>query len=72
MNVAGKVNLMVFDKTGTLTEGGMDVYGVKGTYDYDIEWPGDLNRETDYQVDYLRRHFLYSLACCHSLVTING
>lgn len=64
INVAGSIDLVCFDKTGTLTEEGLDMWGVvtRESFEHPIKEISKLARD----------HFLFAMACCHSITVING
>ncbi|KAL5289522.1 hypothetical protein ACFFRR_009558 [Megaselia abdita] len=64
INVAGSIDLVCFDKTGTLTEEGLDMWGIviRECFEHPIKEISKLPRD----------HFLYAMACCHSITVING
>lgn len=65
INAAGRVNLFCFDKTGTLTEEGMELHGVRPSFD------GFFLHLQDRPSQDLGL-FIENMAACHSLVQING
>lgn len=62
VNSAGRVSIICFDKTGTLTEDSMKLKGVWEAGSEEIQ-EKIVNSSQDLQE---------SLACCHSLVKLNG
>eukprot|EP00359_Climacostomum_virens_P002028 CAMPEP_0204900222 /NCGR_PEP_ID=MMETSP1397-20131031/2339_1 /ASSEMBLY_ACC=CAM_ASM_000891 /TAXON_ID=49980 /ORGANISM="Climacostomum Climacostomum virens, Strain Stock W-24" /LENGTH=965 /DNA_ID=CAMNT_0052068327 /DNA_START=654 /DNA_END=3550 /DNA_ORIENTATION=- len=64
INAAGRVNLFCFDKTGTLTEEGMELHGVRPSFD------GIFLHLQDRPSQDLGL-FIENMASCHSLVQIN-
>jgi cation-transporting ATPase 13A3/4/5 len=65
INAAGRVNLFCFDKTGTLTEEGMELHGVRPSFEGFF-----LNLQDRPSADL--GLFIENMAVCHSLVQING